>query len=122
MIGIASPALASLVMLLVAGGLGLWVASLGMLIGIVARGDDQVTLFSLIAMFVFSALGVTWFPLEGTGSAFAVLGRLMPPAWAMTGFHRDRRAAIAAASRGGASGKITRAWLKFGVIRLSTPE
>jgi ABC-2 type transport system permease protein len=72
--------------LLMAVALGLWVASVGLLIGVLAKGEEQVTLFSLIAMFVFSALGGTWFPLEGTGSAFATVGRLMPSAWAMNGF------------------------------------
>jgi len=72
--------------LLVAVALGLWVASVGLLIGVLAKGDDQVTLFSLIAMFVFSALGGVWFPLEGAGSAFAAVGRLVPSAWAMNGF------------------------------------
>jgi ABC-2 type transport system permease protein len=72
--------------LLVAVAMGLWVASVGLLIGVLARGDEQVTLFSMIAMFTFSALGGTWFPLEGAGTAFATLGRLMPSAWAMNGF------------------------------------
>jgi ABC-type Fe3+/spermidine/putrescine transport system ATPase subunit len=72
--------------LAMAVALGLWVASVGLLIGVLAKGEDQVTLFSLIAMFVFSALGGTWFPLEGAGSAFATVGRLMPSAWAMNGF------------------------------------
>lgn len=72
--------------LLMAVALGLWVASMGLLIGIIAKGDDQVVLFSLVAMFLFSALGGTWFPLEAAGSAYATLGRLTPGAWAMTGF------------------------------------
>ncbi len=72
--------------LLVAVALGAWVASAGLLIGVFANGDDQVTLYSLIAMFVFSALGGAWFPLEAAGGAFAVVGRLMPSAWAMDGF------------------------------------
>jgi ABC-2 type transport system permease protein len=72
--------------LLVMVGLGLWVAAVGLLIGVLARGDDQVVLFSLIAMFVFSALGGTWFPLEDAGGAYAAIGRLMPSASAMTGF------------------------------------
>ncbi len=72
--------------LLVMVGLGLWVAAVGLLIGVVARGDDQVVLFSLLAMFIFSALGGTWFPLEGAGGAYAAIGRLMPSAWAMSGF------------------------------------
>ena len=72
--------------LLVCIALGMWVGSMGLLIGVVARGDDQVILFSLVAMFVFSGLGGTWFPLEAAGGAYAAIGRLMPSAWAMSGF------------------------------------
>jgi len=72
--------------LLVSVALGLWVASMGLLIGMLANSDDQVVLFSLVAMFLFSALGGTWFPLEASGGAFAAIGRLMPSAWAMTGY------------------------------------
>ena len=72
--------------LLVAVAMGLWVAALGLLIGVLAQAEEQVVLFSLIAMFLFSALGGTWFPLEGAGAAFATLGRLTPSAWAMSGF------------------------------------
>jgi ABC-2 type transport system permease protein len=71
--------------LLVCVALGLWVASMGLLIGIVAQADEQVILFSMIAMFLFSALGGTWFPLESTGGAFALIGRLLPSSWAMNG-------------------------------------
>jgi len=72
--------------LLVSVALGLWVASMGLLIGLLAKSDDQGVLFSMIAMFLFSALGGAWFPLEASGGAFAALGRLMPSAWAMTGY------------------------------------
>jgi ABC-2 type transport system permease protein len=71
--------------LLVCVALGLWVASMGLLIGSVAKSDDQVILYSMIAMFLFSALGGTWFPLEAAGGAFGAIGRLMPSAWAMNG-------------------------------------
>jgi len=71
--------------LLVSVALGLWVASMGLLIGSVAKSDDQVILYSMIAMFLFSALGGTWFPLEAAGGAFGAIGRLMPSAWAMNG-------------------------------------
>lgn len=71
--------------LLVSVALGLWVASMGLLIGTLAKGDDQVILYSMVAMFLFSALGGTWFPLESAGGAFASIGRLMPSAWAMNG-------------------------------------
>ncbi len=71
--------------LLVSVALGLWVASMGLLIGVLAKSDDQVILFSMLAMFLFSALGGAWFPLEASGGAFAAIGRLMPSTWAMTG-------------------------------------
>jgi ABC-type multidrug transport system permease subunit len=71
---------------LVVVGLGLWVASMGLLIGVIAKGDEQVVLYSMVAMFVFAALGGAWFPLEGAGRAFATIGHLTPAAWAMDGF------------------------------------
>jgi ABC-2 type transport system permease protein len=74
-----------LAVLSVAVTLGLWVASMGLLIGVLAKAEDQVILFSMIAMFLFSALGGTWFPLEAAGGAFAAIGKLMPSAWAMNG-------------------------------------
>ncbi|MBN2549537.1 MAG: ABC transporter permease [Anaerolineales bacterium] len=72
--------------LLVMIGLSLWVASLGLLIGVVSKGEEQVILFSLICMFLFTSLGGAWFPLETAGQAFAAVGRLTPAAWAMNGF------------------------------------
>jgi ABC-2 type transport system permease protein len=72
--------------LLVAVTLCLWVATVGLLIGVVAREEQQVILYSMIAMFFFSALGGTWFPLEMAGGAFAAIGKLLPTAWAMNGF------------------------------------
>jgi ABC-2 type transport system permease protein len=74
-----------LAILVVAITLGLWVSSMGLLIGVVAKEEQQVILFSMIAMFLFSAMGGTWFPLESTGGAFAVIGKVMPSAWAMNG-------------------------------------
>jgi len=72
--------------LLLAVTLGLWVASLGLLIGVVAKEEQQVILFSMVAMFLFSALGGAWFPLETSGGAFAAIGKILPSAWAMNGF------------------------------------
>lgn len=72
--------------LLVSVTLGLWVAAMGLLIGVIAKTDDQVILYAMIAMFLFSALGGTWFPLEASGGAFAAIGRVMPSAWAMNGY------------------------------------
>lgn len=72
--------------LLIAVSLGLWVSSMGLLIGVFAQADQQVVLYSMIAMFVFTGLGGAWFPLEGSGKAFATIGHLTPAAWAMDGF------------------------------------
>lgn len=75
-----------LAVLLVMTALALWVSSLGLFIGVMAKGEEQVTLWSLVCMFVFSALGGAWFPLEFTGRAFSLVGHLTPGAWAMDGF------------------------------------
>lgn len=75
--------LATLLMITV---LSLWAASLGLLISAVSRKEDQVITLSLIAMFVFAAMGGAWFPLEVAGKTFAAIGHLMPTAWAMDGF------------------------------------
>jgi len=72
--------------LLISVALGLWVASMGLLIGVIAKEEQQVIMYSMIAMFLFSALGGTWFPLESTGGAFAAIGKAMPSAWAMNGY------------------------------------
>ncbi len=66
--------------------LALWATSLGLLVGAVARGEEQVILLSLIAMFVFAGLGGAWFPLEVAGQTFSAIGHLLPTAWAMDGF------------------------------------
>lgn len=72
--------------LLVSVALSLWVAAMGMLIGTVVKEDSQVILFALMAMFLFSALGGTWFPLEVSSGTFALIGKAMPSAWAMNGY------------------------------------
>jgi ABC-2 type transport system permease protein len=75
--------LAVLLMIIV---LALWAASLGLLISAISRKEDQVITLSLIAMFVFAAMGGAWFPLEVAGKTFATIGHVMPTAWAMDGF------------------------------------
>ncbi len=72
--------------LLVMIALSLCVSSLGLLISVLARNESQSLLASLILMFVISALGGAWFPLETSGKAFAAVGHLTPGAWAMDGF------------------------------------
>ncbi len=75
-----------LAILLLITVLSLWAASLGLLISAISRKEDQVITLSLIAMFIFAAMGGSWFPLEVAGKTFAAIGHVMPTAWAMDGF------------------------------------
>ena len=72
--------------LLVAFCAALCISALGLLIGILARTEEQATIFSLIPMFVFAGLGGAWVPLEVTGPTFQAIGHLSPIAWGMDGF------------------------------------
>ena len=64
----------------------LCIAAMGLLIGIIARDEEQAISFSLIPMFVLSGLGGAWVPLEFTGETFSAIGHISPVAWAMDGF------------------------------------
>jgi ABC-2 type transport system permease protein len=75
-----------LAIVLVMVTLALWISGMGLLIGAIAKGEEQAIMWSLIAMFLFTALGGAWFPLDVTGQAFATIGHLTPGAWAMDGF------------------------------------
>lgn len=72
--------------LLVACSAALCIAALGLLIGVVARNEDQAVIFALIPMFILSGLGGAWVPLEVTGETFRAVGHVSPVAWAMDGF------------------------------------
>ena len=72
--------------LLVATVTAICIAALGLLIGVMAKSEEQAIIFSLIPMFVLSGLGGAWVPLEYTGSAFQAIGHVSPVAWAMDGF------------------------------------
>jgi len=72
--------------LLLSVALSLWVAALGLLIGTLVKDDSQEVLFALMAMFILSALGGTWFPLEVSSGTFALIGKAMPSYWAMNGY------------------------------------
>jgi ABC-2 type transport system permease protein len=72
--------------LLVAFCAALCISALGLLIGVLARNEEQAVTFSLIPMFVFSGLGGAWVPLEFTGATFQAIGHVSPVAWAMDGF------------------------------------
>lgn len=64
----------------------LFAASLGLLIGAMAKSEEQVIVFALIPMFVLAALGGAWVPLEITPIGFQRIARLTPVAWVMEGF------------------------------------
>jgi ABC-2 type transport system permease protein len=72
--------------LLVAFSAALCISALGLLIGILAKTEEQAVMFSLIPMFVFAGLGGAWVPLEVTGPTFQAIGHLSPIAWGMDGF------------------------------------
>jgi len=76
---------APLAVLIVLVSLAFWAASVGLLIGAIARKQEQVILIAMIAMFLLSGLGGAWFPLEVTGDTFAAIGHMLPTAWAMDG-------------------------------------
>jgi ABC-2 type transport system permease protein len=71
---------------LVAFTSALCVAALGLLIGILARDEEQAVVLCIVPMFVLSGLGGAWVPLEITGPAFQAIGHVSPVAWAMDGF------------------------------------
>jgi ABC-2 type transport system permease protein len=64
----------------------LCIAALGTLIGVLAKSDEQAVIFALLPMFILSALGGAWTPLELTSSGFQAVGHFSPVAWAMDGF------------------------------------
>lgn len=72
--------------LLVAFSAALCISALGLLIGILAKSEEQAITFSLVPMFVFAGLGGAWVPLEVTGETFQTIGHLSPIAWGMDGF------------------------------------
>ena len=74
--------LATLILLL---STSLFCASLGLLIGAVARTEEQAIIFSLLLMFVLAGVGGAWFPLELTPEAFQRIAFLTPVAWIVEG-------------------------------------
>jgi ABC-2 type transport system permease protein len=62
------------------------IAALGLLIGVMAKSEEQAVVFSLIPMFILSGVGGAWVPLEVVGGTFQVIGHVSPVAWAMDAF------------------------------------
>jgi ABC-2 type transport system permease protein len=72
--------------LLVTLGAALFSASLGLLIGALARSEEQVIVFSLIPMFVLAGIGGAWVPLEIMPAGFRAFAEITPLAWIVTGY------------------------------------
>ncbi len=72
--------------LLIAVTSSLCIAALGLLIGVLAKSEEQAIAFALIPMFIFAGLGGAWTPLEYTSATFQAIGHVTPVAWAMDGF------------------------------------
>jgi len=71
--------------LIAAAAVTLWIASMGLLIGVISRTSDQIAMFSIVPMLVLAGLGGAWMPLEVTGETFQAVGHLTPTYWAMQG-------------------------------------
>lgn len=72
--------------LLVTVATALFSASLGLLIGVLAKSEQQVIVFALIPMFVLAGLGGAWMPLEFTPEAFQRVAYFTPVAWTVDGY------------------------------------
>ena len=75
-----------LAMLLMMFTTTLFAASLGLLIGSLAKTEDQVVVMTLVLMFLLAGLGGAWVPLEVTPEGFQRIAYLTPLAWTMDGF------------------------------------
>jgi len=64
---------------------GLFAASLGLLIGALAKTEEHVIVLVLFPMFVLAGLGGAWVPLEFTSETVQFIGHLSPIAWVMDG-------------------------------------
>ncbi|MEW5987902.1 MAG: ABC transporter permease [Chloroflexota bacterium] len=72
--------------LLVTVTAALFCAGLGLLIGVVARDEEQVIVLALVPMFVLAGLGGAWVPLEVTPAAFQRIAMFTPLAWVIDGY------------------------------------
>ncbi|MCP4362783.1 MAG: ABC transporter permease [Chloroflexi bacterium] len=72
--------------LLVTVAAAMFSASLGLLIGTLAKTEEQVIIFALVPMFVLAALGGAWMPLEFTPETFQRVAYLTPLAWMIEGY------------------------------------
>ncbi len=63
-----------------------FVASLGLLIGILAKMPEQTAVFALIPMFIFSGLGGAWMPLEMLGETVQKVAQFIPLSYIILGY------------------------------------
>lgn len=76
-----------LALLAVSGAYALVLASMGLLIGSVAKTDEAVVILTMVPMFVLSALGGAWLPLEFFPPRIKTVAHIVTPtAWALEGF------------------------------------
>lgn len=73
---------ATLLMMVV---LSVWSGAAGLLIGILAKTQEQIIIFCLIPMLLLAGLGGAWLPLEYTSQTFQAVAHFTPLAWAMDG-------------------------------------
>jgi len=71
--------------LIMAAAVTVWIAAMGLLIGVIARNAEQIAMFSIVPMLALAGLGGAWMPLEVTGETFQAVGHLTPTYWAMNG-------------------------------------
>ncbi|MFN2188066.1 MAG: ABC transporter permease, partial [Candidatus Promineifilaceae bacterium] len=71
---------------LMAVATALFAASLGLLIGALAKTEEQTIVFAMIPMFLLSGLGGAWVPLEIMPEGFQQFARITPLAFVMDGF------------------------------------
>jgi ABC-2 type transport system permease protein len=64
----------------------LFSASLGLLIGALAKKEEHVIIISLALMFILAGVGGAWVPLEFTPESFQQIAHLTPLAWMVDGF------------------------------------
>jgi ABC-type Na+ efflux pump permease subunit len=69
-------------------GWGALCASLGLLLGNLARTEGQAVGVGVLASNVLAALGGCWWPIEITPSWMQALARTLPTGWAMDALHR----------------------------------
>ncbi len=71
--------------LLVALSAAFFTASLGLLIGALAKNEDQVVIFGLIPMFVLAGFGGAWVPMEIMPEGFQSFAKVTPLGWVIGG-------------------------------------